>query len=122
MAEPTVTPTASAEKFDMPPYVVMLAIVLPWAAGTVWMLLRSDMSLSDALLGGLVVVVAVDMALLVMALLLVWVVLPVAMGMAIVVLWPLTVAGVLLHAVATGFMSGLRSAAAGRRPVDPAQE
>ena len=89
MAAPTVTPTASAEEFDMPPYVVMLAIVLPWAAGTVWMLLRSDMSLSDALLVGSMVVIAVDMALLVMALLLVWVVLPVAMGMAIVVLWPL---------------------------------
>ncbi len=33
MAAPTVTPTASAEKFDMPPYVLALAVGVPWAAG-----------------------------------------------------------------------------------------
>ena len=36
MAAPTVTPTASAETFDMPPYVVVLALVVPWAAGAAW--------------------------------------------------------------------------------------
>ena len=40
MAAPTVRPTASAETFDMPPYVFVLALVVPWAAGAAWMLQR----------------------------------------------------------------------------------
>ena len=117
MAAPTVTPTASAEKFDIPPYVVVLALAVPWVTGTVWML-QWDMSLSDAVFGGLVFTIAVDVALLLLVPVLVCVVIPTLMGVAIAV-WA---AAVLLYAVATGFMSGLRSAAAGRRPVYPPHE
>ena len=49
--------TASAEKFDIPAYAVVLWCALSWAAGTAWML-RWDMALSDALLGGVLAVLA----------------------------------------------------------------
>ena len=119
MAAPTVTPTASAEKFDMPPYVFALAVGVPWAAGTAWML-QWDMSLSDALFGGLLVTIAVAAAFLLLAPVLVFLVIPALVGVVTVAGAPLVVAVVLLRAVATGFMSGLRSAA--RRPVGSPQE
>ena len=121
MAAPTVTPTASAEKFDMPPYVFALAVGVPWVAGTAWML-QWDMSVSDALFGGLLVTIAVAAAFLLLAPVLVFLVVPALTALATVAQAPLVVAAVVLQAVATGIMSGLRSAAAARRAVDPAHE
>ena len=98
-----------------------LAVGVPWAAGTAWML-QWDMSLSDALLGGLLVTIALAAAFLLLAPVLVFLVVPALTALATIVQAPLVGAGVLLRAVATGFMSGLRSAAASRRAVDPAHE
>ena len=114
MAAPTVTPTASAETFDMPPYVVVLALVVPWAAGAAWMLQRGA-SLSDALFGGLVATLAVGVGLLLLAPVLVFLVIPALAA----VIMAVDVVLVLLRAVATGFLSGLRSASASRRSIHP---
>lgn len=85
----------------------------PFVAGIVWML-QTGASLPDALFGGAIAGIAIQVALLLLAPVLAFLVIPVLAAVAI--------AGVLLQAVATGFMSGLRSAATARRSIDPAHE
>ena len=102
-------PTASAEKFDIPAYAVVLWCALSWAAGTAWML-RWDM----ALLGGVLAAAAGNLALLLLAPILGLIVIPALTVVAIVVQASLIVAAALLTAAVAGFMSGLRSAAAAR--------
>ena len=120
MAAPTVTPTANAERFATPPYQFVLWGALSWAGGTAWML-RWDMALPDALFGGALVAGAANIALLLLAPVLVFVVIPALTAAAVVVQALLIVAGDLARAIATGFMSGLRSAAA-RGAVDSPHE
>ena len=84
-------PTASAEKFDIPAYAVVLWCALSWAAGTAWML-RWDMALSDALLGGVLAAAAGNLALLLLAPILGLIVIPALTVVAIVVQASLIVA------------------------------
>ena len=119
-AAPTVTLTASAGRFAIPAYLFFLWGALSWAAGTAWML-RWDMTLPDALFGGALAAFAANIALLLFAPVLVFVVIPALTAVAVVVQVPVIVVGALSRAIATGFMSGLRSAAA-RGAVDPPRE
>ena len=84
-------------------------------------MLRWDMALWDALFGGALAAGAANIAFLVFVPVLTFVVIPALAAVAVVAQAPLVVVGALLRAIVTGFMSGLRSAAA-RRPVDPAHE
>lgn len=80
MAAPTVTPTASAEKFDMPPYVVALAAVLPWGAGIAGVMKTTGAPLAEALLPGAVLGIAIVVALLLLAPVLMFLVIPALSG------------------------------------------